>query len=118
MIGEILLRFALGGAIVSAFAVAGELLQPKTFSGLFGAAPSVAIATLGIAFATRAGEYAGIEARSMLIGCAALFVYSATCAATIQHERMPVWLGAVLAWAVWAAVAFAVWGVVRLAGIA
>jgi hypothetical protein len=29
MIGELLLPFALGGAIVSTFAVVGEVLQPK-----------------------------------------------------------------------------------------
>ena len=40
--GEIILRFILGGAIVSAFAAMGDMLKPKSFAGLFGAAPSVA----------------------------------------------------------------------------
>jgi len=31
---------------VSAFAVIGDLFKPKSFGGLFGAAPSVALATL------------------------------------------------------------------------
>jgi uncharacterized membrane protein (GlpM family) len=48
---EYLLRFVLGGLVVLLFAVLGDLLRPKSFAGLFGAAPSVALATLGIAVA-------------------------------------------------------------------
>jgi hypothetical protein len=46
---EYVVRFFVGGAVVSAFAMLGDALQPKSFAGLFGAAPSVALATLGIA---------------------------------------------------------------------
>ena len=46
---EYVIRFLVGGAVVSAFAMLGDLLRPKSFAGLFGAAPSVALATLGIA---------------------------------------------------------------------
>jgi hypothetical protein len=109
MIGELLLCFVLGGVIVSAFAALGELFEPKTFSGLFGAAPSVAIATPSIAFVEENGAYVGTEARSMLLGFAALFVYSAACIATTDRECIPVWVGAVLGWAMWAAVAFTGW---------
>lgn len=42
-------RFLVGGVVVLAFAMLGEMLRPKSFAGLFGAAPSVALATLGIA---------------------------------------------------------------------
>jgi len=49
---QILVRFLLGGAVVSAFAIIGDLLKPKSFAGLFGAAPSVALATLGLTVAT------------------------------------------------------------------
>jgi len=43
---QILVRFLVGSAIVAAFAIIGDLLKPKSFAGLFGAAPSVALATL------------------------------------------------------------------------
>ena len=43
---EYILRFIVGGAIVSAFATLGDMLKPKSFAGLLGAAPSVALATL------------------------------------------------------------------------
>lgn len=38
----------LGSLIVSAFAVVGDVLRSKGFAGLFGAAPSVALATLSL----------------------------------------------------------------------
>jgi hypothetical protein len=40
------LRFLVGGIAVSAFAALGDSLRPKSFAGLFGAAPSIALATL------------------------------------------------------------------------
>ena len=46
---ELVFRFFLGGLLVSAFAVLGDLLRPKSFAGVFGAAPSVALATLALA---------------------------------------------------------------------
>jgi len=44
---QLLARFLIGALVVSAFAVMGDLLKPKGFARLFGAAPSVALATLG-----------------------------------------------------------------------
>jgi hypothetical protein len=46
---EYVLRFLIGGSIVSLFAVFGDVLRPKSAAGLLGAAPSVALATLGLA---------------------------------------------------------------------
>jgi hypothetical protein len=43
---EYLLRFIAGAIAVSAFAAFGDALRPKSFAGLFGAAPSVALATI------------------------------------------------------------------------
>ena len=42
--GEILARFVIGGVVVSVFALIGDVIKPKSFAGLFGAAPSVALA--------------------------------------------------------------------------
>jgi hypothetical protein len=42
---EYVVRFLVGGIVVSAFATLGDILSPKSFAGLFGAAPSVALAT-------------------------------------------------------------------------
>lgn len=40
----------IGGLLVSLFAIVGEVRRSKSFAGLFGAAPSVALATLTLAF--------------------------------------------------------------------
>jgi hypothetical protein len=47
---QIFIRF--GGVVVSAFALIGDLLKPKSFGGLFGAAPSVALACPSSLFET------------------------------------------------------------------
>jgi hypothetical protein len=54
--------------LVSAFAIVGDLLEPKSFAGLFGAALSVALATLSLTVATEDARYVAIEARSMDAG--------------------------------------------------
>jgi Protein of unknown function (DUF3147) len=65
---EYALRFFIGGVAVSCFAALGDIFRPKSFAGLFGAAPSVAVATLGIAIWQHGPNYAAIEGRSMIIG--------------------------------------------------
>ena len=77
--GQLIIRFVVGGAIVSAFALLGDLLHPKGFAGLFGAAPSVALATLTLTVASEGPVYAALEARSMIIGEVALVAYAAAC---------------------------------------
>jgi hypothetical protein len=73
---DYVIRFLAGGVLVSLFAVAGDVLRPKSFAGLFGAAPSVALATLTLAFWKHGGGYVSTEGRSMIIGAVALAVYS------------------------------------------
>ena len=73
---EYLLRFLAGGLIVSSFAILGDVLRPKSFAGLFGAAPSIALATLVLAFHNHGASYVSVEGRSMILGAVALAVYS------------------------------------------
>jgi hypothetical protein len=47
-LSEAFVRFLIGGLFVSAFASIGGLFKPTSFGGLFGAAPSVALATLAL----------------------------------------------------------------------
>jgi hypothetical protein len=106
---EILLRFVIGGAVVSAFAALGGLFKPKSLAGLFGAAPSVALATLSLTVASNGPLYAAIEARSMTAGAVALFIYtSCVCWGMMRLEWralvattvvIPLWLAS--AWALW-----------------
>jgi hypothetical protein len=103
---EILLRVLAGGTVVSAFALLGGALKPKSFAGLFGAAPSVAIATLILTVSADGKQYASVEAKSMIFGAAAFFVYASLVSRLlIRGERavLPVtglsvmlWLGCAL----------------------
>jgi hypothetical protein len=72
---DYVIRFFAGGLIVSAFAILGDILRPKSFAGLFGAAPSVALATLVLAILTEGNAYVATEGRSMFLGALALSVY-------------------------------------------
>jgi len=114
--GELALRFVLGGAIVAAFSLAGEAFEPKTFSGIFGAAPSVAIATLGIAAITKGMAVVSVQARSMIFACIALVAYSEACALVSRRRGMPVWLGAALSYGLWLLCALGALKLVELLG--
>ena len=84
---EYLFRFLAGGIVVSAFAVLGDVLRPKSFAGLFGAAPSVALATLSLALWKEGGAYASIEGRSMILGSFALALYSLAVCQLLMRAR-------------------------------
>ena len=57
------LRTVIGGVVVSCFSILGDLLKPKSFAGLFGAAPSVALASLYLALKQHGIQYASLEGR-------------------------------------------------------
>jgi hypothetical protein len=84
---EYLIRFLAGGIIVSAFAVLGDVLRPKSFAGLFGAAPSVALATLSLALWKEGGDYVSVEGRSMILGSLALALYSRVVCQLLMRVR-------------------------------
>ena len=107
---ELVLRFFLGGTIVSAFAAVGEGFRPKTFAGMFGAAPSVALASIGLAYGKQGSAYVRSEALPMFIGSIAFFVYAAACVVGARRKGLPVWLIATVAWVAWFAVAFSAYG--------
>lgn len=106
MFVDYLLRFIIGGLAVSAFSAVGDIFRPRSFAGLFGAAPSIAIATLSITVWQQGGHYAAIEGRSMIIGAAALGLYSIiVCRLMKRHHQtalratmstMLAWLGVAL----------------------
>ena len=75
---DILFRIIVGGAVVCVFSLIGELLKPKSFAGLFGAAPSVSLATLALTVMKEGKAYASIEARSMILGSIAFIIYAAS----------------------------------------
>jgi hypothetical protein len=54
-------------------------VKSKSFAGLFGAAPSVALAALALTIATHGKLYTATEGRSMVAGAAAFFLYAVSC---------------------------------------
>ena len=104
--GELIARFLIGGAVISAFALLGEVLRPKSFAGLFAAAPSIALATVGMTIAKHGIEYAAVEARSMVLGAVGFVVYAYVVSRVLVRYRpstmvttlglMPVWFGVTL----------------------
>ena len=100
---QILARFIIGGAIVSALAIIGDVLKPKSFAGLFGAAPSVALATLAMTVVSDGSGYASIEGRSMMAGAIAFFIYASFVSRIMMRYKfrailvtlslLPLWLG-------------------------
>ncbi len=102
---EYLARFVIGGVAVSLFAILGDILRPKGFAGLFGAAPSVALATLGIAVFQHGSQYAAVQSRAMLWSAIALFVYSVAVCQLLMRFRWNALPATLIALIVWLAVA-------------
>jgi hypothetical protein len=106
---EYVVRFLVGGAVVSAFAVLGDVLRPKSFAGLFGAAPSVALATLGMAVYHHGAGYAAIQGRSMMAGAIALSVYGVVVCQLLVRARLRAAPATLLSLVVWLVVALGLW---------
>jgi uncharacterized membrane protein (GlpM family) len=106
---EILIRALVGGVIVSAFALLGDVFLPKRFAGLFGAAPAVALASLGLAMASNGKMYAAVEARSMIGGAIAFFVYAYCVCVVMMKYKPSALLCSLGSIPIWCATAFALW---------
>jgi uncharacterized membrane protein (GlpM family) len=110
---EYIVRFVVGGAVVSAFAMLGDVLRPKSFAGLFGAAPSVALATLGIAINQHGAGYTALQSHSMTAGAISLAVYSVVVCHLLVRTRLRAASATLASLVVWLIVAF---GLLDLAG--
>ena len=103
---EYVVRFLVGGVVVSAFAMLGDMLRPKSFAGLFGAAPSVALATLGIAVHGQGADYAAQQTWAMTAGAIALAVYGVVVCQLLIRTRLRAAAATLLSLVVWLVVAF------------
>lgn len=109
---ELAIRFVIGGIFVSLFALSGDVVRPKSFAGIFAAAPSVALATLALTISKDGPVFAALEGRSMIAGAIAFMAY-AYCAKLLMMNcqksalsastmLIAVWFGtAAVLWAVW-----------------
>lgn len=106
-----IIRFVVGGIIISLFASLGDVIKPKGFAGLFGAAPSVALATLGLTVLNEGTKFASIEARSMIFGALAFVLYAITCVYLMGIRRMKASYAAIGALSIWSLAAWGFWAV-------
>ena len=110
---ELVARFMIGGVFVSFFAAVAEVFRPKSFAGLFGAAPSIALATLAITIAQRGKAYAAIETHFMIFGAIAFCCYAMAACWVLRRYKPPALATTLALLPIWFAVSFALWSVAR-----
>ncbi len=102
-VGILLLRGLAGGALVLVFAQMAEVVSPKAFSGLFAAAPSVAVASLAITAASEGAKTARQDSIGMVVGGIAM---AACCVvAVVAIPRVQALRGSAASWVAWLVVA-------------
>jgi uncharacterized protein DUF3147 len=106
---DLVIRFFVGGAVVSAFAVLGDLFRPKSFAGVFNAAPSVALATLALTAMKETSADVALEGRSMIVGALALAAYSQLTSWLLMRRGWRSLPAALASLALWFAVALGLW---------
>ena len=101
-IGVLALRGLAGGSLVVVFALIGEVVSPKAFSGLFSAAPSVAVASLAITIVAESPAKARQASIGMVVGGVAMAASCVLAAVAVPRVRS-LW-GSLAAWLGWVAV--------------
>ena len=105
----IALRAVLGGTLVVVFSVLGEMLRPKSFAGVFAAAPSIAIASLVVLGIVDGSTALVMAATGMIVGAIAFSVAMVVGVDSVKHFRARA--GSVAALAVWLLVAAGLYAV-------
>lgn len=104
---EMVIRFVVGGIVVSLFSLIADVFRPKSFAGLFGAAPSIALATVGLTIHHDGPKYAALEARSMILGAIAFLTYAGIVSWLLRRYKPPAFIVTLAAMPVWFMVSFA-----------
>jgi len=108
---DALLRFVIGGFVVSAFAMAGGLFKPPGFAGLLGAAPSIALVALALTITNDGKLYARSECFSMMAGAVALCLYALLVIQLLSRFQVSALRAALSSLALWFLTAFGLWRV-------
>jgi uncharacterized membrane protein (GlpM family) len=109
---EMLLRFLIGGSVVSCFAILGDMVKPESLGGVFAAAPTIALATLFLSMHQQGAAYVAVQSRSMVAGALAFFVYACAVSFVVMRWRpnatraaaalLPIWFAtAATLWLIW-----------------
>lgn len=108
---DLLFRFVVGGAFVSLFASLGDTLRPKSFAGLLGAAPSIALATVALTLHKEGKSWTALEGRSMLFGAAGFFVYAVLAVLVLRRHNLSALATSAILMPVWFAVSLGLWAI-------
>ena len=108
---DLLLRFVIGGVVVSLFAVIGDMVKPESLGGVFAAAPTIALATLPLTLHKHGAQYAATQGRSMIAGAIAFTVYVSLVSFLLMRRGTPALKTAGVSLVAWGAVAAALWAV-------
>ena len=108
---DMILRFLIGGTVVSVFAILGDMVKPESLGGVFAAAPTIALATLVLTMHKHGAEYVATEARSMVAGAVAFFAYACVVSLVLMHKRPKALTAAIALLPLWFATAAGLWAV-------
>lgn len=109
---EIALRALLGGIMVLAFALVSEMFSPKRFSGIFSAAPSVALGSLAVTLVAKSASDVAAAGEGMLVGAIALLLYCLVAVPALRSAGAVKGAGlALVVWCVVAVPAVVLWGI-------
>ena len=109
MLQDLLLRFLIGGLVVCAFAVIGDVVKPESLGGIFAAAPTIALATVVLTLHKHGAAFVATEARSMIGGAMAFFVYACAVSFVMMRLRPKAVVAAAGLLPAWFAVAAGLW---------
>ncbi len=107
----VVLKAVAGGLLVCAFALVGEVTGPRRFSGLFCAAPSVAIASLAVTQLAKGASDVKLAGLGMIAGGVAFVAYTVATAPAVR--RFGALVGTSASVFVWVTVAAAGLAVIR-----
>lgn len=96
-----------GGTMVVLFALVGEVVRPRGLAGIFAAAPSVALASLGVTVVVSGVLAAFNQSLGMLAGAAGMVVFCLL--GTEAIKRFGALKGSIASTAVWFATALGLW---------
>jgi uncharacterized membrane protein (GlpM family) len=106
---DMMLRFLIGGIVVSVFAILGDVLKPESLGGVFASAPTIALATLVLTMHKHGGVYVATEARSMVAGAIAFFGYACAVSFVLMRWRLKALTTAIALLPIWFATAAGLW---------
>lgn len=108
---DLLLRLIIGGVVVSLFAILGDVIKPKSLSGISAAAPAVALATVVMTMHKKGIAITTLEARSMFAGAIAYLCFAVAISYVQMRYKPKALVGAAALLPLWAVVAAVLWAV-------